>query len=345
LALRREVQKRLREVNEAKSPPIEPVQAELPLPDWQRKKDPPMPTAGRAHRGQQTSWDDHLRPPRSLKGIEPLGVAGRPSKVVRNPKTDVILDLRAEMPRTKRYAIALGALISDIRRKRQGARQITLEDGVQVALDRGHFGYSFAFTEDADLFVDARVEMRIGVRRIDGQIVSISGDRITIAVEEDLGEIVAHCTLVIDSTALLEALKERLETAGAEGRALNTKLADNVVSNSGKATVAEPLLSNTFETLNENQKIAIGVALANEVTYLWGPPGTGKTKTLSVLVKELFERNKRVLICSNTNQAVDQVLLTLCEELGNDHPAMEKGQIVRLARSFMMSCATTTANS
>jgi DNA polymerase III delta prime subunit len=245
---------------------------------------------------------------------------------------DVTLDLREGMPRSARYAVALGALISDMHRQRQGARQITLEDGVQVPLDRGHFGYSFAFTEDADLFEDARVELRIGARGIEGQILSISGDKIVIAVDEDLGETIAHCTLVIDNTALLEALKERLEKAGGEGRALNTKLADSVVSNSGKATIAEPLLSNTFETLNGKQKLAIGVALANEVTYLWGPPGTGKTKTLSLLIKELFDRNKRVLICSNTNKAVDQVLLTLCKELRRDHPAMEKGQIVRLGR-------------
>jgi AAA domain len=37
-----------------------------------------------------------------------------------------------------------------------------------------------------------------------------------------------------------------------------------------------------------------------------------------------------VLICSNTNQAVDEVLLSLCKKLGQSHPAMEKGQIVRL---------------
>jgi hypothetical protein len=102
--------------------------------------------------------------------------------------------------------------------------------------------------------------------------VSISSGTIIIAVEEDLGETIAHCTLVIDNTALLEALKDRLEKAGAEGRALNTRLADSVVSNSGKAAVAEPLLSNTFEEGNEKQKLAVGLALANEVMYLWGPP-------------------------------------------------------------------------
>jgi hypothetical protein len=85
-------------------------------------------------------------------------------------------------------------------------------------------GYSFAFTEDADLFEDARVELRIGGQRIDGQIVSISSGRIIIAVDEDMGETITRCILAIDNTALLDVLRERLEKAGGEGRALNTKL-------------------------------------------------------------------------------------------------------------------------
>jgi len=284
-------------------------------------------------RGQQSSLDEHLKPPPHLKRIERLGVAGRPSKYIRNPKTDVTLDTRASMSRIARYAIVLAALVSDMRRHRQGTRHITLEDGARIPLDRGHIGYSFAFTEDADFFVDAHVEVRVGAQRIDGHIVSISSGRIIIAVEQDIGETITHCILAIDNTALLDVLRERLEKSGGEGRALNTKLADSVVSNSGQAVLVAPLQSRTnLKKGNESQNRAIGLALANEVTYLWGPPGTGKTYTLSILIKELFDRNKRVLICSNTNQAVDHVLLALCKELGTGHPAMQEGRFVRLGR-------------
>ncbi len=336
LALRRDIQQRLREVTAGKAPPAQQAApSEAPLPVQQRQKDLPMAAASEPlrHR-QQTSLDDRLKPPLRLKRIEPRGVAGRPPSYVRNPREDVILDLRASMPRTARYAVALGALVSDMRRNRQGARQITLEGGVRVPLDRGHGGYSFPFTEDADLFEDARVDLRVGAQRIDGQIVSVSSGKIIIAVEEDLGETIAHCILSIDNTALLEVLRERLEKAGAGGRALNTKLADSVVSNSdqGLSVAPSPSSTNFKEGLNESQNRALGLALANEVTYLWGPPGTGKTRVLGILIKELFDRNKRVLICSNTNQAVDQVLLSLCKALGPSHPAMEKGQVVRLGR-------------
>ena len=43
----------------------------------------------------------------------------------------------------------------------------------------------------------------------------------------------------------------------------------------------------------------------------------------------IFLQRKRSLIASNTNQAVDQVLLKLCEQLGKDHEAIQEGYILR----------------
>ena len=49
-------------------------------------------------------------------------------------------------------------------------------------------------------------------------------------------------------------------------------------------------------------------------------------------MRAAFEGEKRVLVCSNTNNAVDQVLLKICETLTERHPAMEEGRLVRLGR-------------
>lgn len=55
-----------------------------------------------------------------------------------------------------------------------------------------------------------------------------------------------------------------------------------------------------------------------------GYPGTGKTHTLSVLIRILIALGAKVLLTSYTHSAVDNVLLKLLE-----HPAMED-KIVRL---------------
>ena len=84
--------------------------------------------------------------------------------------------------------------------------------------------------------------------------------------------------------------------------------------------------------LTEAQIAALQKALSASISYIWGPPGTGKTFVLAEVVRSAFTENQRVLICSNTNRAVDQVLFKVCESLGKQHVAMEEGRIVRLGQ-------------
>lgn len=62
--------------------------------------------------------------------------------------------------------------------------------------------------------------------------------------------------------------------------------------------------------LNAHQKRAVRTALcANDVFCIHGPPGTGKTRTLTDLVERAVERGDRVLACAHSNQAVDTLLV------------------------------------
>jgi len=69
------------------------------------------------------------------------------------------------------------------------------------------------------------------------------------------------------------------------------------------------------ELRNNAQKEAIEKSLKNNILYVWGPPGTGKTATLGYIVANLLNQNKRVLFVSNTNRAVDVGLLSVMEAL------------------------------
>ncbi|WJX74833.1 hypothetical protein P8452_58442 [Trifolium repens] len=66
--------------------------------------------------------------------------------------------------------------------------------------------------------------------------------------------------------------------------------------------------------LNESQKNAISACLSSSqcnhqstVDLIWGPPGTGKTKTLGTLLFALLKRNCRTLVCTPTNVAIKEV--------------------------------------
>jgi hypothetical protein len=77
------------------------------------------------------------------------------------------------------------------------------------------------------------------------------------------------------------------------------------------------------ETMPSLQQIdAINAVLSEQVTYIWGAPGTGKTKfVMSYAVANFFKRNYPVLILAPTNHALDQTLsgiLPVLEKLNMD---------------------------
>jgi superfamily II DNA or RNA helicase len=132
---------------------------------------------------------------------------------------------------------------------------------------------------------------------------------------------------------MIEALRKRLEEISkGEVTNVNSEMASAAIDNIGDERRAASLEPNQVGSLRPSQVEAASRALSNEIFYLWGPPGTGKTFTLSKISDLLVDVGKKILICSNTNQAVDQVLHKLCKELGPDHSIMEAGQIVRIGK-------------
>ncbi len=83
--------------------------------------------------------------------------------------------------------------------------------------------------------------------------------------------------------------------------------------------------------LNEGQRAAVQRCLDNELAFVWGPPGTGKTTTLAHIVDELSAHGMRLLVLSTTNAALDQALEKIALR-----PAMAKaigaGAVVRIGR-------------
>ena len=80
-------------------------------------------------------------------------------------------------------------------------------------------------------------------------------------------------------------------------------------------SIVNPRFDNLFDTkLNENQLDAVNAIFENTYSYIWGPPGTGKTKAvLSSAVINYINNDKKVLIVAPTNVALEQILLGLLD--------------------------------
>ncbi|SNR71077.1 IGHMBP2 family helicase [Desulfurobacterium atlanticum] len=69
--------------------------------------------------------------------------------------------------------------------------------------------------------------------------------------------------------------------------------------------------------LNESQKTAVSRSLASPDFYLiHGPPGTGKTSTVTELIVQLVKRGNKVLATADSNIAADNLLFNLSKHKG-----------------------------
>ena len=87
------------------------------------------------------------------------------------------------------------------------------------------------------------------------------------------------------------------------------------------------LVKNKHFKLNESQFEAV-LSCFHKIHYeeepslglIWGPPGTGKTKTTSTLLFTLLGRNYRTLTCAPTNVAITEVGSRLVKMVFDDQP-------------------------
>lgn len=80
---------------------------------------------------------------------------------------------------------------------------------------------------------------------------------------------------------------------------------------------------------SKEQSKAIEVLLGNQMSYIWGAPGTGKTRfVLSYSILHYINQNQRVLVLAPTNVALEQVLGGVIEM--TDKAGVERNKILRL---------------
>jgi hypothetical protein len=98
----------------------------------------------------------------------------------------------------------------------------------------------------------------------------------------------------------------------------------------------EPLPPGDFGWLRDAQRRAFGL-LGFDNGFLWGPPWTGKTTLIGVLLARYLEDNPtaRVLLLSTTNQAVDQATVAVDRALEQSgRHALRRG-VKRIGSQFL----------
>ena len=95
-----------------------------------------------------------------------------------------------------------------------------------------------------------------------------------------------------------------------------------------KVTLPQVIVANEvpyISALSEEQNQALSMVLTNPLSYVWGPPGTGKTQTILNIIANLICQNKSIAMLSNNNSATQNIFEKLssngfgffCATLGN----------------------------
>lgn len=185
--------------------------------------------------------------------------------------------------------------------KKYGSTRYALKDG-QLMSNDGSFTYYFETTVPIRVPIGSSIKVEFGKRTVNGKVLSSEGKSVILSLEESLGHEPSELFLLHDPWELLDQLHERF---------------DEIKESKRKKVRMKRLMNPSNAPKHPTEKIKSAVhelvlrSKYNPVTFVWGPPGTGKTYTLSRVAGNKYVKGDRVLVLSQSNQAVDVLMMEI----------------------------------
>ncbi|MFP5112001.1 AAA domain-containing protein [Bacillaceae bacterium C204] len=182
--------------------------------------------------------------------------------------------------------------------KKYGSNKFLVSNG-RILSTEGSYTYYFDTFTSIRVPIGSQVRLEWGSMKQNGRVLSSEGKGVMLAMEQSFGDLIHEAHLFHDPWELLEQLIERLdEMKKSKQKRIRVKRlmdpsmpAQHPVEKS-KSNIHELVLRSKY----------------NPVTFVWGPPGTGKTYTLARVAANKYFQEKKVLILSHSNQAVDVLI-------------------------------------
>lgn len=215
--------------------------------------------------------------------------------------------------------------------------EIKLINGKLVESGSDRYIYRFTLEREVSIQEDTPVEIIIASSSADGTVAAIQERSILIAINEDLGSFIPVASIRQDATFLIKALCEKFrEIKRGENASFRLDMLEKILGQKEVSYGSEPPPNGLdLEDLEPKQSEALCSAMGSEITWIWGPPGCGKSHTLAPIIEAFYKKGKRILVCANTNRAVDTLLVKLCGNLSKSgDEGFQKGAVIRQGKSL-----------
>jgi hypothetical protein len=216
----------------------------------------------------------------------------------------------------KEWQDALQAEINHL--QKYGSSKYILTNG-RLLSKNDSFSYYFETTQSIKVPIGASIRIEWGSMKIKGRVLSSEGKSVIVSLEQNIGDLLSEVYLFHDPWELLEQLIERLDHVK-KSKVKRSRIKRLMNPNEAAKHPTNNIKSNVHELMLRSQY--------NPVTFVWGPPGTGKTYTLARVAANKYFNDKRVLVMAHSNQAID-VLMAEISTFIKKQGRFKEGEILR----------------
>ena len=189
--------------------------------------------------------------------------------------------------------------------KKSGQSSTLLFAGRRIESHGSDLWYRFNVEYVPSLPADTPCKLVVGKDQFDVTVISFEENSIVISTKTPLPDTIGKARLENGATVLMERLIKCIE----ENAEKENPAGKRMLPSDGELYTAKKIFEYSDLNLDANntpsQSDAIRSALFSDITYIWGPPGTGKTTVIGQIIDELYRHDRSVLVVSHTNTAVD----------------------------------------